>query len=175
MEFLPAAGALSSALGHPVVVGQIGFVVPDCDAAVKAATEVFGLGPFNTYDVDGADMAATFRGEAVPWKIRVAVNGGTPQVEFIESTGGPNIYEEATAAGRAGLHHLGFYIETSDGMDDVDAAMAEQGFANIQGGQTDGARFAYYDTEERLGFISEIIWLAPGSPFGVKWGDVVDD
>jgi methylmalonyl-CoA/ethylmalonyl-CoA epimerase len=145
------------------VVGQVGFVVPDAAAAARTAESLLGAGPFSSFEIDANEFPTyVHRGEKATWTIRVALNSATPQLEFIESVTGPNVYDEAIAARGYGLHHLGFYV---DDVDAVTAAMSRHGVSVLQSGSTPDGAFAYYDTEALLGYLVEAIWLSPDSPF----------
>jgi catechol 2,3-dioxygenase-like lactoylglutathione lyase family enzyme len=82
--------------------------------------------------------------------------------EWIQSTAGPNVYDEYLAQHGEGLHHLGFNVPD---MDATLAALTARGLAvtmsggwNVNGSE---GRFAYLDTEKHGGVTVELLWNKP--------------
>ncbi len=87
---------------------------------------------------------------------------GDAPFEWIQSTQGPNVYEEYLKAHGEGLHHLGVTVA------DMDAAtkiMEGKGASPSQWGGWDTpqskGRFAYLDTDPHGGVTLELIWDQP--------------
>jgi hypothetical protein len=87
---------------------------------------------------------------------------GDAPFEWIQSTQGPNVYEEYLKAHGEGFHHLGVTVE------DMDAAtkiMEGRGGPRSQWGGWDTpkskGRFAYLDTDPHGGVTLELIWNQP--------------
>lgn len=84
---------------------------------------------------------------------------GTAPFEWIQSTQGPNVYEEYLKEHGEGFHHLGVDVE------DMDAAirmLKDKGAPPSQSGGWDTpkakGRFAYLDTDAHGGVTLELIW-----------------
>ena len=134
----------------PVRFNQIGYVVRDLDAAVRAYADRLGIGSWHLYTY-GAPLLKymTYRGRPQPYRMRLAfAQCGDLQLELIQSLEGPNIYEEFLERHGEGIHHLGVFVpDLAEGV----RAMERQGYALIQSGgghgkQGDGG-FAYFETE----------------------------
>lgn len=143
---------------------QVGIAVPDLEPAVAAYGALSGRGPFDVWTYDRTELVgqSSFRGEDAPYAARIAIDAGTPQLEFMEPLpGGVSIVHEHVDRHGYGLHHLGF--KTPD-LDAAAARMSAAGFATIQtisgwGLDGDGAA-AFFDTFEALGFWTEVVMPA---------------
>jgi len=89
---------------------------------------------------------------------------GDLPVEWVQTTQGPNVYEEYLAKHGEGFHHFGVDVK------DMDAAaelMASRGAPRSQWGGWDSGgdkgRFAYLDTDPHGGVTLELIWDQPQS------------
>jgi catechol 2,3-dioxygenase-like lactoylglutathione lyase family enzyme len=87
---------------------------------------------------------------------------GDAPFEWVQSTQGPNVYEEYLKEHGEGFHHLGVDV------DDMDAAakiFGAKGAPRSQWGGWDNpkgkGRFAYLDTDPHGGVTLELIWSAP--------------
>lgn len=87
---------------------------------------------------------------------------GDAPFEWVESTQGPNVYEEYLNEHREGFHHFGV---TVDDMDAAEKAMEAKGAPPTQWGGWDTpkakGRFAYLDTDSHGGVTLELIWNQP--------------
>jgi methylmalonyl-CoA/ethylmalonyl-CoA epimerase len=148
-------------LGPPM---QLGFVVPDVDAAANHWARL-GAGPFYLMErVDFADC--TYLGRPTAFHMSVAVGQwGAVQVELIHQHDDvPTIYTDFGGAKRGGLQHVG--VMTEDVQADL-ARLAAHGIAPVQAGTTaNGVRFAYVDTDRIAGAhpggMIELIEHGPG-------------
>lgn len=140
----------------PVV--QVGIVVRDVEATLRAWTARFDLGPVRVVDWPPADtpivQGSTYRGHPGDFRMRLAfVETGSVQIEFIQPLEGDNIYSEFLEKHGEGIHHLLF--EAAD-----PAAVAARLQVPIlqSGGSTlrPGAIWAYLDTEALLGAMIEL-------------------
>lgn len=90
--------------------------------------------------------------------MRLALSDTSPQIELIEPLHGPNIYEEWLERHGAGFHHVGTFVPSLDRAID---AMSGLGYELIQSGRGYGADgdggFAYFDTTNDLGIITEVL------------------
>jgi len=87
---------------------------------------------------------------------------GDPPTEYIQSTKGPNLYEEYMRIHGEGLHHMAVIVK------DMDAAAkicAGKGAPRVMWGGWDTpqskGRFAYLDTDPHGGVTLELIWNQP--------------
>lgn len=101
---------------HPLLgsAGQLGFVVRDIEAAMNHWVDTFGVGPF-LYLEKGPSQpvgATLYLGKTVHVETRLAFGFiGDLEIELIEQVNdAPSPYRESLAAGREGLHHLGFWV-----------------------------------------------------------------
>ena len=154
-------------MSTPILNGQpsqIGIVVRDVDEALPRYRRLFAEqdwlivenGPWNMH-------ALHVRGAPVPFSMRLALAGEQPQIELIQPVDGPSILDEWLDRRGEGLHHLGY---TVDSVDETIAAMLERGYACLQHGygfNADGSgAFAYFDTEDELGYLVEALELGTG-------------
>ncbi|QJU52712.1 VOC family protein [Herbiconiux sp. KACC 21604] len=140
-------------------VKQIGLLVPDLKAALAQYSLLLGRDDWSifTYGPGSVDHL-TYRGEPSSYRMRLAFVGAGPQIELVESLDGPNIYTEWIERHGYGMHHFGFYV---DSIADTTVAMQAEGFEPIQTGSATGqdgdGGYAYFDTENLLGAITELI------------------
>ena len=142
---------------HPY---QVGIVVPDLDAAMRAYGAPCGAGDIWrlwTYD-ENILRERRYRGSSGTFSMRIALGGSDPQLELIQPLQGPSIYHEYLEERGCGLHHLAFRVS------DITAAIAEMeqtGFPLLQAGFGFGADqsggFAYFDTVRALGYVTEAV------------------
>lgn len=141
------------AVRFPQQADQVGVVVRDLEKAVQFYTQVFGLGPFRSWELNIPEVVS--RGKKIPLKMKVAFAPlGPIQFELIEAPSGDNIYREFLLARGEGLHHLGFNV--SD-LDDQLAELKKQGIGILLSGKTERVSFAYLDCSEPGGVIFELI------------------
>lgn len=88
----------------------------------------------------------------------LAMGGSDPQVELIQPLAGPSLYQEFTAGGGMGLHHMGVFVPN---LDEAIALMNDRGYRVTQTARGYGAGgdggFAYFDTDKDLGLVVEAI------------------
>jgi len=95
---------------------QVGFVVADIDAAIALYDPLFG--PFTT--MNPGPMTFDFRGREEQSEIKIAFGkSGDVEIELIEWVSGWTPHREFREAGREGMHHLRFPV------DSVSAKVAE--------------------------------------------------
>jgi catechol 2,3-dioxygenase-like lactoylglutathione lyase family enzyme len=140
-------------------IGQVGIVVRDLEESMEWYSRTLGIGPWKVYTNSAPPLDCSYRGEAVSYKMRVALGQSGPLVvELLQYLEGDCLHRDFLASGRIGLEHLGIYVA------DLDAALkplAEQGVGVLQtasgiGAKGDG-RYAFLDTEESTGVIMELI------------------
>ncbi|MYA39155.1 MAG: VOC family protein [Acidimicrobiia bacterium] len=143
--------------GRPV--GQIGIVVRDIDRALDMYIGMWGLKGWNGFVYSSENVRSlSYLGEPADYRMKVAWTGAKPQIELVQSLGGPNIYEDWLERRGEGLHHLGIMVDSIatevEVMQDAGYQILQAGFGHGLDG--DGG-FAYIDTEPELGVIIELI------------------
>ncbi len=128
-------------------VDQIGIVVKDMEATMNFYERMFGIEPFPT--VESAVNSA---------KLKFGLfQLGEVQIELIQVLEGETIHSEFLEKRGEGLHHLGFFVE------DIEKELArleKGGIKVLERGTVLGVvKFAYLDTEKRLGVVLELIQL----------------
>lgn len=131
-----------AAFGPPM---QLGFVVPDLEAAVRHWT-CLGVGPF--FLLEHIEFAeCRFRGQPVKIDLSVAVGQwGAVQVELIRQHDAvPSIYTTFDGSRAGGLQHVGVM---TDSVADQLLRLGRLGIEPVQSGSTaNGIRFAYVNTD----------------------------
>jgi catechol 2,3-dioxygenase-like lactoylglutathione lyase family enzyme len=139
---------------------QLGFVVPDLEAAIRHWHRRMGLGPFFVLShVQFAELY--YRGEPADVDMNVALaQWGEVQVEVIQQfNAAPSIYSDFAGRARGGLQHVGVM---TDSLDEHLARLRPLGIEPVQWGSTgNGIRFAYVDTDEVPGSMVELIESGP--------------
>lgn len=136
-------------------IRQLGYVVPDIEAAMDHWSRVMGVGPF-FYNPHVPIEGYHYGGEPFEVENSVALaNSGFIQVELIQTRNdAPSMYRDFMRAGHMGLQHVAYWTEDFD--TDL-ARMLELGF-NVQMEGTVGAngRFVYFDREAHPGTVIEL-------------------
>ncbi|MGV0745904.1 VOC family protein [Mycolicibacterium sp. XJ870] len=126
----------------PGTVCQIGYVVPDLDAAIAGWLQM-GVGPW--FVIRGLPQQALYRGEPCEVTLSLALsNSGDLQVELIQQLDDTtSVFTEFLAATGGGFHQLAYWAKD---FDDAMAKLAEAGWPMVwSGGQGEGVRFAYFE------------------------------
>jgi catechol 2,3-dioxygenase-like lactoylglutathione lyase family enzyme len=157
MSIRPVPPIVTMGGGRPY---QVGIVVPDLEAAMRAYGPPVGAGDVWrvwTYD-ETVLRQRIYRGEDGSFAMRIALGGSEPQLELVEVLAGPSLYHEWWDRRRGGLHHLAFRVDDARA---VIAEMERAGFELLQAGFGFGAdgsgAFAYFDTTDALGYIAEAV------------------
>lgn len=137
---------------------QIGIITDDIERTKKGMLEVFGLEP----DAGGHSVykKSVYRdGKVVDAEVVSAFyNFFNIQLEFLQPTGEDDtIWSDYLKMGQNGLHHIRFDVTDNDV---VTKLMAEKGIAVWVEGTSlidPTARFTYYDSLDKLGFIVEAV------------------
>jgi hypothetical protein len=136
-------------------IRQNGFVVRDIQAAMRHWAEKLGIGPF-LYREEASFAGFSYRGSPSQARASLAfAHAGSLQIELIQPLDDePSMYRDFLAAGREGLHHLGYLV---DGYEAVVQCCLDRGWLIGQSGSIDGVRFTYFDTESHPGTVVEVI------------------
>lgn len=138
-------------------VTQVGLVVKNLDEAVKKYWEVFGIGPWAIFTMDGSSIHdMTIRNERKDSAFRVAfADMGNLQWELIQPLDEKSIYSEFLEKHGEGLHHVAF--STNNGFEETLELLKGKGVDVLTSGRANnGVSFANLDTEATLSCISEI-------------------
>jgi hypothetical protein len=139
---------------------QLGFVVPDLEAAIQHWHRRVGLGPF--FVLSNVQFAEVYyRGQRADVGMSVALaQWGEVQVELIQQlNAAPSIYQDFPGRARGGLQHVGVM---TDSLDAHLARLAPLGIQPVQWGATaNGIRFAYLETDQIPGSMVELIESGP--------------
>jgi len=142
-------------------VHQLGYVVADIDRTVRYYESTLGIGPFNSpFEVDMS--GAVFRGKRIETKIKVAfAQSGSLQLELIQPVEGQNPYTEFLARHGDGIHHLAYIV---DDMEAMKAEFAKRGYQVVFQHDMVVMEFAYYDTSEIGGLMTEVLYYRQEIP-----------
>jgi len=137
-------------------VMQLGFVVPDLEAAIVHWSSRVGVGPFFVMQhIKWGELL--FRGQPSDVDMSVAVaQWGEVQVELIQQWNeSPSIYTEFPLRRQGGLQHLGVM---TDSVPEHLSRLKARGIEPVQWGATsNGVRFAYVDSDFHPGGMIELI------------------
>jgi methylmalonyl-CoA/ethylmalonyl-CoA epimerase len=140
-------------------IDSVALVVRDLEFYAMRHAALLGNGPWRVYEF-GPHMMGRYEvyGEPADARTLVALNDTKPQIELLQPLSGTSIYKDWLDQRGEGLHHVGAVVES------VDAAVAAAETDGIEvlsygeGFGSDGSgRFAYLDTQPRLGMIFEVI------------------
>jgi methylmalonyl-CoA/ethylmalonyl-CoA epimerase len=145
---------------------QIGVVVADIDRSIEGLTRVFGIGPFRIVDWPPAgrtDIQKFYYGQAGDFTARLAfAEIGAVELELIQPLEGQSIWADFLRERGPGIHHVRF--NTPD-MDSLVEYLAQNGVAVAQAGTgiRPGTKWAYFDTDDLVGFTIEALKTVPGT------------
>ena len=141
---------------------QMGYVVPDLDAAVDHWATVLGVGPF--FVASKVPYAQVhYRGQSCDAEISVALASHRGmQIEIIQQVaGGTSMFSEFVAKTGGGLHHVCALCEDLEG----ELAVWSARGVNVEMGgvTTAGVPFAYLDTDpDHQGRVLELVQPSKG-------------
>ncbi|MDP9206582.1 MAG: VOC family protein [Gemmatimonadota bacterium] len=134
---------------------QIGIVVPDLDAAVRTYRDVYGIGPWEVFEV-GPENSQDVRlyGQPVEWRGRAAVTTvGGVMWELIQPLDDNGLFARFLAERGGGVHHIA--VATPDFRRTLQE-QADRGNEPILSGTFSGVEVDYLNTERELGVILEV-------------------
>jgi methylmalonyl-CoA/ethylmalonyl-CoA epimerase len=140
---------------------QVAFVVKDLDAAQRFFRQTMGIPRFYVIDHFGSRATEkTFRGQPAnhDFSIALAYSGNT-QIELIQHLAGETCYREFLERKGEGMQHLGFFLDDRDRHNQALAEFNRNGFSILQSGRFGGASYTYFDTEDAIGAVMEIVFL----------------
>ena len=140
---------------HLGEIRQLGYVVPDIEAAMDHWSRVMGVGPF-FYNPRVPIEGYHYGGQAFEVENSVALaNSGFVQVELIQTRNdAPSMYRDFMQRGHMGLQHVAYWTRTFD--DDL-ARMLALGFdVQMEGCVGVNGRFVYFAQEAHPGTVIEL-------------------
>jgi hypothetical protein len=136
-------------------IRQLGYVVPDIEAAMDYWSRVLGVGPF-FYAERVPVVNFTYKGQPSSPITSVALaNSGPVQVELIQQRNdAPTMYRDFVKARGSGLQHVAYWTQSFDA--DM-ARLTARGFKVGMGGEVGArGRFVYFETEYHPGAVIEL-------------------
>ena len=145
----------SSSLGDNKAM-QIGVVVENIEAAVRAWSQLLGVEPPSIIITDTVDIAHTrYQGQPTPAQAKLAFfDLGQVALELIQPLGEPSTWNDQLIAHGSSLHHIAFEIK---GMDEHILGLQKHGLRLVQRGDYDGGRYAYVDGQDQFGTVIELL------------------
>ena len=139
-------------------IRQNGYVVRNIQAALRHWTTVLGVGPF--YYLEQVTIE-NFHYNGAPTSAEMSValaNSGPLQIELIQQRNdAPSMVRDFLQAGREGLQHVAYWMDTPAKMDAALKKADELGYAVGQSGTIgENGRFAYLKTEAHPGTVVEL-------------------
>lgn len=124
-------------------VDQVGFVVESLEDGVERFQKLFGVSPWTEYRLEPPELeGTTYRGEPVEFGFRAALAyASDTNLELVEPTMGPNIYEDHLTAHGEGLHHLKSSFVDEAETHEVIRRFEDAGIDIIQSGSYKGSEF----------------------------------
>ena len=137
----------------------------DIEKSMRELTELFGIGPFRVVDCPppGRENQQFRDGRPVRFRTRQAfVDLGSVELELIQPIEGPTVWADFLAERGPGIHHVRFNLEN---LEEVLGALAGKGVRPTQEGAgiREGTRWVNLDTEDRVGFVIEVMKPLPGT------------
>lgn len=173
MEMARAASGRMRTVSGPVFTqtSQIGIVVRDLDATIQRYKDLYGIGPWNMWEVGPGDIEGLLvDGQPASYKARAAAAMvGDVQWELIEPLDDTGPFARFLAEKGEGVHHIA--VATPD----LEAAMAQQAQRRnvpVLSGESQAVRVALLGTEEDLGVILEVY---SGMPDGAQGSEAKQD
>lgn len=142
---------------------QIGWVVPDIQAAMNFLSKALGIAGFHEpQHVRAQDLDMSYRGRIVDgdWLTTQTYNGGT-FIELVQPLDGESIFHDYLARyPEGGTQHLAFRLPVSE-FERITGELRAQGYAVISEVDHPIARMAFFDTYGTLGVVTEIMGITP--------------
>lgn len=145
---------------------QIGVIVADLDKSIKNLTEIFGIGPFRVIDWppgDRSDIQRYYHGEPANFTARMAFTElGPIELELIQPVEGKSVWADYLREHGEGIHHIRFNV---DEIEPTQKYLAQYNIPSAQHGSgiRPGTSWMLFASEEKVGFIIEIMKVLPGT------------
>ena len=145
-----------------IELAQIGWVVPDIDAAVKFFTNALSISFPKPEHVRAEDLEMTYYGKKVAgdWLTTQTYNGGA-FIELVQPLSGQSMFHDYLAKHPVGgTQHMAFRLPVSD-FESITGDLRKQGYPVISEVDHPIARMAFFDTYQTLGVATEIMGITP--------------
>jgi len=141
----------------PGTLFQIGYVVPNMDAALVHLNTTLGAPRFMVLRGIVVENG-WFRGAPETINHSMAFGYvGDVQFEVIEPVSGKSTYSEfLDRVPAGGVHHLGYSVEDYD---TATADLLSRGYRLVQRGTFGDTKFGYFETADDPGTVTEIVYL----------------
>ena len=139
------------------VVTQVAIVTNDIEATSQAYADFFGVEKPSWSWTDAVDKAKTeYMGAPYPARAKLAFFsiGDHLQLELIEPDENPSTWRADLDKNGEGIHHLAFNVK---GMREKTEALERNGIKLIQKGEYTGGRYAYFDANDSLKTVLELL------------------
>lgn len=138
---------------------QVAIIVRDAEASAKKWADLLGVEVPKAGVSEPATTALTkYRGKPTEGRVKmIFFELENLSLELLEPVGGPSVWREVLEEKGECIHHIAFQVE---GMDGQIANLEKKGMPLIQRGRwTEGGSgcYAYFDSEEQLGVILELL------------------
>ena len=143
-------------------LAQIGWVVPDIQAAVNVLSNALGISFPPVQYMSAVELNMSYYGEVVAgdWLTTQTYNGST-FIELVQPVSGQSMFHDyLTKYPAGGIQHNAFRLPVSD-FERVTHELREQGYAVISEVDHPIARMAFFDTYQTLGVATEIMGITP--------------
>ncbi len=145
---------------------QIGVIVRDLDQAIKALSEIFGIGPFRAITwppADRTDVQKFYRGKPGNFTARMAfAELGPIELELIQPLEGESMWSDFLKEHGEGIHHIRFNVPDVEPVIEY-LAGHDIGVAQSGSGLRPGTTWVNLDTESKVGFTIEIMNALAGT------------
>lgn len=133
-------------------VDQVAVVVEDLQDGVDRFQAILGVEPWDVHRFEPPALTdTTYRGEPTEYGMWLALaDAGDTQIELIEPTIGPNLYDDHLDEHGEGLHHVAYFGWDATTAEAVIAEFEAEGMPAVQRGIVGGTEFVYLDTQEEL-------------------------
>jgi len=140
---------------------QVAFVVRDLEQAQSFFTKKMGISRFYVIQNFGNRATdKTYRGRPTEHNFAIALAySGDTQIELIQHLSGDSCYKDFLQRRGEGMQHLGFFLEDREQYKQVLAEFGKNGFPVLQSGCFGDAGYTYFDTENAIGAVMEIVYL----------------
>jgi catechol 2,3-dioxygenase-like lactoylglutathione lyase family enzyme len=138
---------------------QVAVIVKDAEETAKKWADLLGVEVPKAVVSEPATTAKTmYRGKPTEARVKmVFFELDNLSLELLEPVGGPSVWREVLDEKGECVHHIAFKVE---GMDEHIVNIEKKGMSLTQLGrwtEGSGGRYAYFDSEEELGVILELL------------------
>jgi catechol 2,3-dioxygenase-like lactoylglutathione lyase family enzyme len=140
-------------------VVQVGLVVRDLERAVRVYADEYGIGPWRILEINpdvAQDLAIDEQPAGYSMRVALAMVGDV-EWELIEPLDDKTPYAEFLRTHGEGLHHVALGV---DDFAEAGSFLRSKGHRVLLGGRYRGAEWAYFSTQDDLGFTAEIFDLS---------------